>query len=155
MRSEHLAFASNSLLRAIAGLSKAQRKGRLGLFKGRSLMLDTLRLVALALLLAPAGKTVAAEITESATSDGVVIAIRGDFESGDDRKFDQVAQKYSKAAVYLESPGGDLVTGIAIGLRAILDRRYARRPRQSQVGTTGWPSRSNNRMGLLLAAPSR
>ena len=74
-----------------------------------------LRLIASVLLLAACAKTHAAEITESPTSDGVVIAIRGDLEAGDDRKFDQVAQKYSNGAVYLESSGGDLVTGIAIG----------------------------------------
>jgi hypothetical protein len=78
-------------------------------------MAQALRSIALVLLLATAGKTLAAEITESAGSDGVVIAIRGDLEAGDDRKFDQVAQRYSKGAVYLESRGGDLVTGIAIG----------------------------------------
>jgi hypothetical protein len=83
----------------------------------KSLMADSPRLIALALtlLLLTGEATHAAEITESATSDGVVIAIRGDLEAGDDRKFDQVAQRYSKGAVYLESHGGDLVTGIAIG----------------------------------------
>jgi ATP-dependent protease ClpP protease subunit len=78
-------------------------------------MAQALRLIASVLLLAACAKTHAAEITESATNDGVVIAIRGDLEAGDDRKFDQVAQRYSKGAVYLESRGGDLVTGIAIG----------------------------------------
>jgi len=77
---------------------------------------QALRLIASVLLLfAACTKTLAAEITESATTDGVVIAIRGDLEAGDDRKFNQVAQRYSKGSVYLESRGGDLVTGIAIG----------------------------------------
>jgi len=79
-------------------------------------MAQALRLIASVLLLfAACTKTLAAEITESATTDGVVIAIRGDLEAGDDRKFNQVAQRYSKGSVYLESRGGDLVTGIAIG----------------------------------------
>ncbi len=64
-----------------------------------------------------AGFVSAAEIvlSEGLTSDQKIISIRGPIEFGDDDKFFDLAQQTEKAIVFLESPGGNVDTGISIG----------------------------------------
>jgi hypothetical protein len=47
---------------------------------------------------------------------GTVILIKGEMVDGDQVAFDNIARNYDDAVVVLESPGGDLVSGLEIGL---------------------------------------
>ena len=57
------------------------------------------------------GSATAAQISDA----GGIITVRGELNNGDHITFDRVAQKYSKGAVFFDSPGGSLAAGIAIG----------------------------------------
>ena len=45
------------------------------------------------------------------------IMIRGPIEPGDDETFYKLSQQAERASVFLESPGGNVDTGLSIGAR--------------------------------------
>jgi hypothetical protein len=76
---------------------------------------------ALAILIACANliftEVSAAEFRKNSLPDGsgAVIAVVGDLEAGDDKKFVDLALGTQTALVVFESPGGNLIAGIEIG----------------------------------------
>lgn len=67
----------------------------------------------------------AAEITRSASADGLdIISVSGTFNAGDEAVFKKTAAESDRAVVVLNSGGGNLVTGLEIG-RAIRLRGFA------------------------------
>ena len=90
-----------------------------GMFRTSSL---SVALLALAL----SGVCKAADISHTPIGDGSAgfIVVAGELNQGDEKKFNLIAQRYTKGAVLFVSPGGDLIAGIEIG-RIIRLRNFA------------------------------
>lgn len=84
-----------------------------------------MRNLILASILAISPAANAAEITMNHGSDGLdIVSISGTFNAGDEAVFKKIAAESDRAAVVLNSGGGNLVTGLEIG-RAIRLRGFA------------------------------
>ena len=81
-----------------------------GMFKASSLSIAVLALVLTTVCNA-------ADISHMPIADGLTgfIIVAGEFNPGDQKKFNLIAQRYTKGAVLFVSRGGNLVAGIEIG----------------------------------------
>jgi len=81
-----------------------------GIFRTSSLLVAVLAL-------ALTGVCKAADISHMPIGDGSAgfIIVAGELNQSDEKKFNLIAQRYTKGAVLFVSPGGNLVAGIEIG----------------------------------------